>query len=83
MEQISKILTIENFHDIPSLFKGLSFDKQSEQTGSYNAPKRKKNYFWSNENDRHKICLKTAKTTENVARYVRRKDTYPVGVSIR
>ena len=81
MEQISKILTIENFHDIPSLFKGLScFYKQSEQTGSYNAPKRKKNYFCSNENDRHKICLKTAKTTENVARYVRRKDTYPVGV---
>ena len=80
MEQISKLLTIENFHDLPSLFKDFScFYKQSEKTGSYNAPKRK-NFFCSNENNRHKICLKTAKTTEIVARYVRRKDTYPVGV---
>ena len=42
------------------------------------APKRKKNN--SSENDRHKICYKTDKTTENVARYVRRMDTYPVEV---
>ena len=79
MEQISKILTIENFHDIPSLFKGLScFYEQSEQTGSYNAPKRKKNNFVQTKTTDTKS--KTAKTTENVARYVRRKDTYPVGV---
>ena len=46
MEQISKLLTIENFHDLPSLFKDFScFYKQSEKTGSYNAPKRKKNNF--------------------------------------
>ena len=42
------------------------------------APKRKKNN--SSEDVRHKICYKTDKTTENVARYVRRMDTYPVGV---
>ena len=42
------------------------------------APKRKKNN--SSENDRHKICYKTDKPTENVARYVRRMDTYPVEV---
>ena len=42
------------------------------------ALKRKKNN--SSENDRYKICYKTDKTTENVARYVRRMDTYPVGV---
>ena len=47
MEQISKLLTIENFHDIPSLFKDFScFYKQSEKTGSYNTPKRKKNFFF-------------------------------------
>ena len=35
------------------------------------AQKRKKS-----ENVRDKICYKTDKTTENVARYVRRMDTY-------
>ena len=37
---------------------------------------RKKNFVQGKV--RHKICLKTDKTTENVARYVRRMDTYPV-----
>ena len=82
MEQISKLATyIEKVHDIPSLFKDFScFYKQSEKTGSYNTPKRKKINFVQTKHNRHKICLKTAKTTENVARYFRRKDTYPVGV---
>ena len=43
------------------------------------APKRKK-INSSSENVRPKIYYKTDKTTENVARYVRRMDTYPVGV---
>ena len=42
------------------------------------AQKRKKINL--SENVRDKICYKTDKTTGNVARYVRRMDTYPVGV---
>ena len=82
-KKISNILTMKIYHAVPSLFKGFSCF-----TTSVN-PKRPK--ITLRRSTRKKICLKwmtdtksvkkkPAKTTENVARYVRRMDTYPVGV---
>ena len=41
-------------------------------------PKRKKNNLFKEKSQTQNL-LKTDKTTANVARYVRRMDTYPVG----
>ena len=81
MEKMSKILTMKIYHGCQSFLKELLvFKNMREKDRKLNiAPKRKNNNFFK-WNVRHKICYKTDKTTENVARYVRRMDTYPVGV---
>ena len=80
MEIMSNILTMKIFHGYQSFLKeSLVFKNMRRKDRKLNVtPKRKKNNLFKEKSQTQNL-LKTDKTTENVARYVRRMDTYPVG----
>ena len=76
---MSNILTKKIYHEYQSFSRHRLFYKRVHKRPEVNVtPKRKNNNFKLEKTSDTKSDIKPTKTTENVARYVRRKDTYPV-----